>query len=64
VQELIPRRRALRSAAFVEPCIPTFADRPPAGPGWSHKIKHDGYRLQIARRRARDRVFLRRRQSG
>jgi ATP-dependent DNA ligase len=23
--------------------------KPPAGPGWVHEIKHDGYRLQVRR---------------
>jgi hypothetical protein len=32
---------------FVMPCIPTRAVKPPAGPGWVHEIKHDGYRLQV-----------------
>jgi bifunctional non-homologous end joining protein LigD len=39
----------LSRAAFVPPCIPTRAARPPAGPDWVHEIKHDGYRLQVRR---------------
>jgi hypothetical protein len=27
----------------------TRAAKPPAGPGWVHEIKHDGYRLQVRR---------------
>jgi hypothetical protein len=27
---------------FVEPCLPSPADRPPTGPEWVHEIKHDG----------------------
>jgi hypothetical protein len=34
-------------AAFIHPCRPTVAQRPPRGPGWAHELKHDGYRLQI-----------------
>jgi bifunctional non-homologous end joining protein LigD len=34
-------------AAFIHPCRPTVAQRPPSGPGWVHELKHDGYRLQI-----------------
>jgi bifunctional non-homologous end joining protein LigD len=42
--------RAVRpKAAFVEPCLPTLADKPPSGPRWIHEIKHDGYRLQARR---------------
>jgi hypothetical protein len=32
---------------FVSPCVPTLAAKPPAGPGWVHEIKHDGYRLIV-----------------
>ena len=35
------------SAAFIHPCQPTVATKPPTGPGWAHELKHDGYRLQI-----------------
>ena len=55
-----PRKPALRPAAFVEPCIPTLADRPPAGPDWSYEIKHDGYRLMVWRDGERVRLFTRR----
>jgi bifunctional non-homologous end joining protein LigD len=34
-------------AAFIHPCQPIVAKRPPSGPGWAHELKHDGYRLQI-----------------
>jgi len=27
------------------PQLPTLVARPPAGPGWIHEIKHDGYRM-------------------
>src|SRR6476661_3603506 len=30
---------------FIEPCLPSTADRPPDGSNWIHEIKHDGYRL-------------------
>ena len=30
---------------FIEPCLPSPADRPPSGSSWIHEIKHDGYRL-------------------
>jgi bifunctional non-homologous end joining protein LigD len=36
-------------SAFVAPCIPTRALKPPAGREWVHEIKHDGYRLQVRR---------------
>jgi ATP-dependent DNA ligase len=34
---------------FIEPCLPTPADKPPSGPGWLHEIKHDGFRLMAWR---------------
>jgi ATP-dependent DNA ligase len=33
---------------FIETCQPKLASAPPAGSGWLHAVKHDGYRL-IAR---------------
>ena len=34
-----------------EPCLPRLAKQPPAGSGWIHEIKHDGFRI-IAQREA------------
>ena len=35
---------------FIEPCLPSPADKPPSGvPNWIHEIKHDGYRLMTRR---------------
>ena len=34
---------------FIEPCLPSPAERPPSGPDWVHEIKHDGYRLMARR---------------
>jgi bifunctional non-homologous end joining protein LigD len=42
-------RPAVLPAGFVRPCLPTRAERPPAGQDWLHEIKHDGMRL-IARK--------------
>src|SRR5215510_9741714 len=36
-------------SGFIEPCLPSRADRPPSSPGWIHEIKHDGYRLMARR---------------
>jgi ATP-dependent DNA ligase len=36
-------------AAFVEPCLPSPAQRPPAGSNWIHEIKHDGFRIMARR---------------
>ena len=51
-----PRPRTTPPPAFIQPCQPTLVAYPPAGPGWLHEMKHDGYRL-IARK-APDRVTL------
>jgi bifunctional non-homologous end joining protein LigD len=32
--------------SFLPPQLATLADRPPAGPGWVHEPKLDGYRMQ------------------
>jgi bifunctional non-homologous end joining protein LigD len=40
-----------RPSGFVEPCLPSLADRPPSSSGWIHEIKHDGFRM-LARRDA------------
>ena len=50
-------RGLLHPAAFIEPCLPCQATKPPAGPSWIHEIKHDGYRI-MARRDANGRVQL------
>ena len=34
---------------FLEPCLPSCADKPPGGPRWIHEIKHDGYRMMAQR---------------
>jgi bifunctional non-homologous end joining protein LigD len=44
-------------AAFIQPCRPTIAQRPPRGEGWVHELKHDGYRLQIHVRDGRVRLY-------
>ena len=51
--------RPVRPDGFVEPCLPTLATRPPAGPGWVHEIKHDGYRLIVRRDGDKVRLFTR-----
>jgi bifunctional non-homologous end joining protein LigD len=36
-------------ARSIQPCLPRSATEPPAGRGWLHEIKHDGFRI-LARR--------------
>src|SRR6202162_5183294 len=52
--------RGVRTDGFIDPCIPTLAAKPPAGPDWDHEIKHDGYRLIVRRDGATVRLFTRR----
>jgi len=46
----------LHHRVSLEPCLPRLAKEPPAGAGWIHEIKHDGFR--ILARRDKDRVRL------
>ena len=50
-RELQRRIHADKSERRFEPCLPRLAKQPPAGPGWIHEIKHDGFRI-IAHRDA------------
>ena len=53
-------RHRAQFAGFIEPCLPSLADKPPSGGDWIHEIKLDGYRL-MARRDGRGvRLFTRR----
>jgi ATP-dependent DNA ligase len=51
-RELRRRLDAEQSLPSFDPCLPRSADQPPAGPGWIHEIKHDGFRI-LAHRRGR-----------
>jgi ATP-dependent DNA ligase len=44
---------------FCEPCLPSPADKPPAGAGWLHEIKHDGFRMLVRRNAGGVRLFTR-----
>jgi bifunctional non-homologous end joining protein LigD len=48
----------MRKVEFA-PCLPTRGTAVPAGPGWIHEIKHDGYRLTVYREGKRVRLFTR-----
>jgi bifunctional non-homologous end joining protein LigD len=52
MRELRRRVRAEQSLPRFEPCLPRPANESPAGPGWIHEIKHDGFRI-LAQRRGR-----------
>jgi ATP-dependent DNA ligase len=46
---MFSRTRRPPPAGFIQPCLPSPAERPPPGPGWLHEIKHDGFRLMARR---------------
>ncbi len=48
-----------RTLSFVPFCAPTLVPQAPAGDGWIHEIKHDGYRCQIVIQGTSVRVFTR-----
>ncbi len=59
-RELQRRLRADRSLPRrFEPCLPRLAKEPPAGPGWIHEIKHDGFRIIAHRDNADVRLITR-----
>jgi bifunctional non-homologous end joining protein LigD len=49
-----------RVAGFIEPCLPSPAPNPPAGDGWIHEIKLDGFRMLARRDGAGVRLLTRR----
>jgi bifunctional non-homologous end joining protein LigD len=44
---------------FCEPCLPSPAEKPPAGAGWLHEIKDDGFRMLVRRDAGALRLFTR-----
>ena len=45
-----PRAKSKTVAAlpdFIQPQLTKSLEKPPAGPGWAHEIKFDGYRMQL-----------------
>ena len=47
-------------AGFIQPCQPTLVANPPAGPGWLHEVKHDGFRIVARKQGKRVEVWSRR----
>ena len=46
---LLRKRLSADRASFIEPCLPSPADKPPSGSNWIYEIKHDGFRLIACR---------------
>jgi bifunctional non-homologous end joining protein LigD len=42
-----------------QPCLPTRGTKVPTGPDWIHELKYDGYRMLVARKDNRVRLFSR-----
>jgi bifunctional non-homologous end joining protein LigD len=55
-----PRWRRSVPPGFIRPCEPALVAYPPAGPGWLHEIKHDGFRILAWKRGERVLVWSRR----
>src|SRR3984957_17861866 len=53
------RSRRSPPAGFIQPCQPTLVAHPPAGRGWLHEVKHDGYRLLASKEADRVRLWSR-----
>jgi bifunctional non-homologous end joining protein LigD len=49
----------MRVLAFIEPCLPSPADRLPSGRDWVHEIKLDGFRMMVRRDPAGMRLLTR-----
>jgi ATP-dependent DNA ligase len=52
-------QRSRRTVGLIEPCLPSPAKAPPAGPDWLHEIKHDGFRLMARRDAVAVRLYTR-----
>ena len=53
IEPVTAKARAAKAKAvttlpdFIEPQLAKSLEKPPAGPGWAHEIKFDGYRMQL-----------------
>jgi bifunctional non-homologous end joining protein LigD len=55
-----PRWRRSAPPGFTRPCEPVLVDRPAAGPGWLHEVKHHGFRIVALKQGALVKVWSRR----
>src|SRR3954464_13356186 len=58
--DLLRKSLSADRASFIEPCLPSRADKPPSGSNWVHEIKHDGFRLMARRAPVGIRLITRR----
>ncbi|HWA88542.1 MAG TPA: DNA ligase D [Rhizomicrobium sp.] len=55
-----PRAKSVKAMPdFVEPELCVSLERPPAGSGWAHEIKFDGYRMQLRVENGRAKLLTR-----
>jgi ATP-dependent DNA ligase len=54
-----PRWRRSQPRGFIRPCEPALVDRPPAGAGWLHEVKHDGWRILASKQGERVQLWTR-----
>src|SRR3954452_23747603 len=59
IARVLPGAHPAAMPGFIEPCLPTLKDAPPAGRQWVHEIKFDGYRVQAHLADGRARLFTR-----
>lgn len=57
--KVAPKTSKASMPAFVEPQLCKLVDKPPAGGGWAHEIKFDGYRMQLRVQDGEARLFTR-----
>ena len=55
-----PSRIRRCPAGFIRPAQPILAAKPPSGPGWTHEVKHDGFRVLVLKQGEWVRVWSRR----
>ena len=53
------RWRRSQPRGFIRPCEPALVDRPPAGAGWLHEVKHDGWRILASKQGDRVQLWTR-----
>jgi ATP-dependent DNA ligase len=56
---MLYRLRPKPPPGFIQPCLPTRADKAPSSANWIHEIKHDGFRMMVRRDAAGVRLLTR-----
>ena len=56
---MLYRVRPKPPPGFIQPCLPTRADKAPSSVNWIHEIKHDGFRMMVRRDAAGVRLLSR-----